>query len=57
MAATDKNRKWQEMDKSGIPLKKLANHFEAYNRSEGKSPATIYWYFRVLTYFENFLRE
>ena len=45
------------MDKSGISLKKLATHFEAYNRSEGKSPATIYWYFRVLTYFQNYLRD
>ncbi len=45
------------MDKSSISLKKLVNHFEAYNRSEGKSPATIYWYSRVLTYFQNYLTE
>ena len=57
MVVTGRNTRWQEMDKSGISLKKLVNHFEAYNRSEGKSPATIYWYSRVLTYFQNYLRE
>lgn len=35
------NRSWQELEKDNIPLDKLAQHFEAYNRSEGKSPRTI----------------
>ena len=56
MVATGRNRRWQKMDKSDVPLEKLAKHFEVHNRSEGKSPATVYWYQRVLIYFQNFLR-
>ena len=52
-----KNRRWQELEKDNIPLERLARHFEAYNRSEGKSPATVEWYRRVLTYFGNYLNE
>lgn len=51
------NWRWQEVQKDGIQLGKLAQHFEAYNRSEGKSPATVHWYCRVLTYFGNYLKE
>lgn len=52
-----KNRRWQELEKDNIPLGKLAQHFEAYNLSEGKSPATVEWYSRVLRYFDNYLNE
>lgn len=57
MVVRVRNRRWQELEKSEIPFHKLAQHFEAYNRSEGKSPATIYWYSRVLTYFSDYLNK
>lgn len=43
------------MEKNNIPLEKLARHFEAHNRSEGKSPRTVEWYCRVLCFFRNYL--
>ena len=55
MVAKAQNRRWQELEKSDIPLNKLALHYEAYNRSEGKSQATVFWYSRVLTYFSEYL--
>ena len=45
------------MEKDKIPLKKLAQHFEAHNRSEGKSPKTVDWYCRVLRYFTAYLEQ
>lgn len=45
------------MEESDISLDRLARHFEAHNRSEGKSPQTIIWYSRVLRYFGNYLKE
>ena len=45
------------MDKGSIPLDRAARHFEAYNRSEGKSPKTVIWYSRVLRYFGDYLKE
>lgn len=52
-----KDRRWQDLDKDGIPLEKLIRHFETHNRSEGKSQATVYWYDRVLSYFHSHLKE
>jgi len=57
MVVRAKNRRWQELEKDNIPLEKLARHFEAYNRSEGKSPRTVEWYCRVLRFFRNYLQE
>jgi site-specific recombinase XerD len=57
MVVRAKNRRWQELEKDNIPFEKLTQHFEAYNRSEGKSPATVEWYSRVLRYFDNYLNE
>ena len=52
-----KTRRWQELDKDDIPLEKLAQHFEAYNRSEGKSPRAVEWYSRVISYLAGYLRQ
>jgi site-specific recombinase XerD len=52
-----KTRRWQELEKYDIPLQKLAQHFEAYNRSEGKSPRTTEWYSRVISYLIRYLQQ
>lgn len=52
-----KNRRWHELEKGDIPLEKLARHYEAYNRSEGKSPRTIEWYSRVIAYLARYLKQ
>jgi site-specific recombinase XerD len=57
MVMTVRNKRWQDVDKGNIPLDRLAKHFEAYNRSEGKSPDTVIWYARVLRYFGDYLKE
>ncbi len=57
MVARTRNRKWQELEKSGTSLDRLARHFEAHNRSEGKSPRTVEWYVRVLSYFQDYLKK
>ena len=33
--------RWESMDKSEIPLEKLILHYEAFNRTEGKSEKTV----------------
>ena len=38
MVARVRDRRWQDLEKDDIPLARLAQHFEVYNRSEGKSP-------------------
>ena len=45
------------MDNGSTPLERLARHFEAYNRSEGKSHQTVIWYSRVVRYFGEYLKE
>jgi len=57
MVVRAKNRRWQELEKGDIPLDKLAQHFEAYNRSEGKSHRTVDLYSRVIDYLSTYLRE
>ncbi len=57
MVTRTRNRKWQELEKSSTSLERLAKHFEAQNRSEGKSPRTVEWYERVLRYFQDYLKE
>lgn len=56
MVVRARNRRWQELEKDNIPLERLAQHFEAFNRSEGKSPRTVEWYSRVIRYFDEHLR-
>jgi site-specific recombinase XerD len=57
MAATAGKTRRQGMDNGSIPLERLARHFEAYNRSEGKSHQTVIWYSRVVRYFGDYLKE
>jgi site-specific recombinase XerD len=52
-----KDKRWHELEKGDIPLEKLAQHFESYNRSEGKSPRTIEWYSRVIAYLTRYLKD
>jgi site-specific recombinase XerD len=57
MVVRAKDRRWQELEKSRTPLDKLVRHFEAYNRSEGKSARTVEWYTRVLRFYQRYLEE
>ena len=52
----ERNRRWPEVPKDDIPLERLAQHFEAFNKSEGKSPRTVEWYSRVIGYFTAYLK-
>jgi len=56
MVVRTRNRRWQELEKDNILLQRLAQHFEAFNRSEGKSPRTVEWYSRVIRYLDEYLR-
>lgn len=49
--------RWEQMDKSGIDLSVLTQHFEVHNRTEGKSPRTVGWYNEVLNMFLKWLKE
>ena len=43
MVVRTRNRRWQDLENVTIPVERLAQHFEAFNRSEGKSPRTVEW--------------
>jgi integrase/recombinase XerC/integrase/recombinase XerD len=45
---TGRNLRWEQMEKGNIELRQLIQHFEVFNRSEGKSPRTVKWYSDVL---------
>jgi site-specific recombinase XerD len=49
--------RWQDMDKGNIELRELARYFDTYNRSDGKSPATLRWYNQTLDTFLGWLVE
>jgi len=51
------DRRWQELEKGHTSLERLIKHFEAHNRSEGKSPRTVEYYSRVLNYFLQYLEK
>jgi len=57
MTSGRRNQRWEELDRSSIPLSKLIKHYEAFNRTEGKSPRTIEWYTETLLAFEKFLQN
>lgn len=54
---TRKNLRWEQMQKGNIELERLIQHFEVFNRSEGKSPKTVKWYSDVLNLFLNWLES
>jgi integrase/recombinase XerC/integrase/recombinase XerD len=45
------------MEKGDIQLKDLVRYFDTFNRSDGKSPATLLWYNQTLTIFLDWLTE
>jgi len=45
------------MEKGNIELRQLIQHFEVFNRSEGKSPKTVKWYSDVLNLFLNWIES
>ena len=55
--ASNRNLRWEEMDKSKTDLSVLMQHFEVNNRTEGKSPRTVGWYNEVLGLFMWWLGE
>jgi len=57
MTLKRRNLRWEEVDKSNIPLDKLIIHYESFNRTEGKSPRTISWYSDTLHTLEGFLEK
>ena len=57
MTLKRRNLRWEEVEKSNIPLDRLIRHYESFNRSEGKSPRTISWYSDTLHTFESFLKK
>ena len=36
MVVTGKNKRWTRLESDNVPLEKLAQHFEAYNRTEAE---------------------
>jgi integrase/recombinase XerC/integrase/recombinase XerD len=44
------------MEKGGIELGQLIQHYEVFNRSEGKSPQTVSWYSEALNAFLRWLQ-
>jgi len=55
--ASNRNLRWEEIDKSQTDLSVLLQHFEVHNKTEGKSPRTVGWYNEVLGMFIKWLRE
>ena len=55
--ASNRNLRWEEIDKSQTDLSVLLQHFEVHNKTEGKSPRTVGWYNEVLGMFIRWLRE
>ncbi len=45
------------MDNDSIDISALVEHFELFNKTEGKSPKTILWYNMALTQFQRFLKQ
>ena len=52
-----RNTRREDMDRSNIELSVLIQHYEAHNRTEGKSPQTVQWYNQVLVMLSNWLQS
>lgn len=50
-----KRTRWSAMKKDTIPFSKLREQFAVYNKTTGKSPATVNWYEQKLELFERWL--
>ncbi len=49
--------RWQDMKRRTITLAELIRHYDVFNRSEGKSPATGSFYNEKLTNFIRYLES
>ncbi len=54
---SNRNLRWEDMDKSKMELSVLLQHMEVHNKTEGKSPRTVEWYNEVLGQFIKWLKE
>ncbi|MEX2225930.1 MAG: tyrosine-type recombinase/integrase [Dehalococcoidia bacterium] len=50
-----KKTRWSAMNKNNTPFSKLREQFAVYNKTTGKSPATVSWYEQKLELFERWL--
>ena len=50
-------RSWLDVKMKGLNLEKLITHFAHSNRSEGKSPKTVFWYSDMLLDFVKYLKQ
>lgn len=50
-----KRTRWSKMRKDNIPFTKLRAAYVVYNKTAGKSPATVSWYEQKLELFQRFL--
>lgn len=58
MVLTRNNQyRWEKMDKEPIELSSLVQHFEVFNRTEGKTAKTLRWYAQSLKQFLLFLKK
>lgn len=50
-------RRWQDVDKSEIPVENLIRSFLMYQEDQNHSPKTVKWYTEILGRFDRFLGE
>ena len=50
-------KRWNDLNPKKLTLVSLKEHFEVFNRSEGKSPKTVIWYNEALKDFIAFLER
>ena len=52
-----KSKRWETMDKGNVSLDKLMLQYEAFKRTEAKTPKTIEWYNQSLHLLNEFLKQ